>query len=379
MKDTQSIFRKYLLWPLMILFLFACSEEQEMVPTPTTLEGKLTQFIERNQSENAPGFSIAVRKDNQLAYQNSRGIARVADKAPITTNTQFRIGSITKPMTAIAIMQLKEAGKLSLEDKLLSYYPELPQSFAEITIEHLLSHRSGLLDYIDDNTDISSLDNLPTSVVLGFFHDSGLQNLNFTPGTSGRYSNTGFVLLALIIEKITGMSYPAYLEQNIFNPSGMTNSFVISEKEHLGDHGDKYALSFGTDIKVKGFNSLIYGASGVVSTINDMVLFTDALLNYQLISQESLASMTQTVGTVYDIGTDYGLGWLTGTGNHWHTGFITDPNDFWHPGGFDGYRTVLAINPDLDYEVVVLSNGGETTKDRMWDLLALVREHYKNQ
>lgn len=376
MKNTQLIIKNFLFWSAIILMVCSCSDKEEAVPG--TLDEKIIEFIEAHQSENAPGLSVAVRKDNQIVYQGSKGIARLIDHTSINSNTQFRIGSVTKPMTAIAIMQLREKGKLQLQDKLLSYYPDLPQSFAEITIEHLLSHRSGMLDYIDDNSDISSLDNLPTSAVLGFFNDSGLENLNFTPGTSGRYSNTGYVLLALIIEKISGMSYPAYLEEHIFDPSGMVRSFVISENEHLGDNGDNYALSFGTDIKVKGFNSLIYGASGVASTINDMILFTSALMNYELISEESLDLMTQTVGAVPDIETDYGLGWLTGTGNYWHTGFITEPNDFWHSGGFDGYQTVLAINPDLDYEVIVLSNGGNATKEKMWDILALVRDHYKN-
>ena len=376
MKGTKLLF-KTLLCPLIIFIVFSCSENDEVTPSSQTLEEQMNEFLEEQQDENAPGLSIAIRKDNEVVFQGSKGMANFTNNTAINANTQFRIGSVTKPMTAIAIMQLREEGELNLEDKLLSYYPELPQSFADITIEHLLSHRSGMLDYIDDNTDISSLDNLPTSAVLNFFNDSGLENLNFTPGSSGRYSNTGYVLLALIIEKISDMSYPAYLEQHIFNPSGMASSFVISEYEHLGDNGNNYALSFGTDIKVKGFNSLIYGASGVASTTNDMIRFTEALLNYELVSKESLGLMTQTVGAIPDIETDYGLGWLTGTGNYWHTGFITDPNDYWHPGGFDGYRSVLSINPDLGFQVIVLSNGGETTKDLMWDVLELVRNHYK--
>ena len=364
---------------LLILFASCSDDEGTTVPLPTTLEGKINQLLELQQTKNTPGLSIAVRKGGQLVYQANKGIARFAANRPIDSDTQFRIGSITKPMTAIAIMQLKDQGLISLDNTLLTYYPELPQSFSEITIEHLLSHRSGLLDYIEDNTNVLALNDLNMQDALAFISDpnSGFEHLNFQPGTMGRYSNTGYVLLALIIEKVSGMSYPEYLEQNIFQPSGMTDSFVISENEHLGDHGENYALSFGTNIKVLGFNSLIYGASGVVSTSNDMLLFVNTLLSNQLISQESLDLMTQTVGSVPDIGTDYGLGWLTGTGNYWHTGFITDPNDYWHSGGFDGYRTVLSINPDLDFEVIVLTNGGDDTTEKMWNILEIVRKHYK--
>lgn len=364
--------------PLVVLFNSCSGDEAVMAPTPTSLEGKINQFLELKQSENSPGLSIAVRKEGQLTYQGNKGIARFQDSRPINSNTQFRIGSITKPMTAVAIMQLRGQGLIHLDDKLLSFYPELPQTFEEITVEHLLSHRSGLLDYIEDNTNLSSLDNLPTSVVLDFFDGSGLENLNFTPGTAGRYSNTGYVFLALIIEKVSGMSYPDYLDEYIFQRSGMVNSFVISEHEHLGDNGENYALSFGTERDVLGFNSLIYGASGVVSTANDLLLFVDALLNNQLIDEESLDLMTQTVGSLPNIETDYGLGWLTGTGSYWHTGFITDPNDYWHSGGFDGYQTVLSINPTLDFEVIVLSNGGADTTEKMWSILEIVRNHFKN-
>ena len=356
--------------------VFSCNND-ELVELPITLEGKIDQYLEQNQAANQPGLSIAVKKDGQVVYQGNAGIARFNPNHAINSETQFRIGSISKPITAIAIMQLVEDGKLNLDDKLLSFYPALPQSFEDITLKHLLAHRSGMLDYIDDNTDLSSLDNLPTSEVLNFFDSSGLENLNFKPGTMGRYSNTGYVLLALVVEKVTGITFPQYLDQAIFSPAEMANTFVISEREHLGDHGDNYALSFGRNIKVKGFNSLIYGASGVVSTTSDLMKFTEALLGYRFISKATLESMTQTQGAVPDIETDYGLGWLTGTGSYWHVGRITDPNDFWHSGGFDGYQTVLSINPDLGLEIVVLSNGGNDTKEKMWEILELARKHYK--
>lgn len=365
----------------LILFLSCSDDEVTSAPEPTTLESKINQYLELEQSESSPGLSIAVRKGNEIMYMGNKGLARADVKQSINSETQFRIGSITKPMTAIAVMQLIEKGLLSLDDKLLSFYPELPDSFENITISHLLSHRSGLLDYIEDNTNLEALDNLNMQDALAFISDpnSGFENLTFQPGTMGRYSNTGYVLLALIIEKITDMTLPGYLDQYVFDPAGMENTFVISENEHLGDHGENYALSFGTNKDVLGFNSLIYGASGVVSTSDDMLLFVNALLSNQLISEESLNLMTQTVGSLPNIETDYGLGWLTGTGNYWHTDFITDPNDYWHSGGFDGYRTVLSINPTLNYEVIVLSNGGDDTTEKMWKILEIARKHYKNQ
>lgn len=366
----------YLIWLVALMVVtVSCSNDDQPVEALTLAE-KADRYLSDNQSTDAPGLSIAIRYAGQTVYQNNRGLARESGQRPIDSNTQFRVGSITKPMTAIAIMQLVEEGVISLNDKLLSFYPDLPAAFEAITIEHLLTHRSGLLDYIDDNTDLSALDNVRTSTVLSFFDNSGLENLNFEPGTSGDYSNTGYVLLALIIEKVTDISYPEYLRQNLFDPAGMVNSFVISENQHLGDSGNNYALSFGNSRNVKGFNSLIYGASGVASTTNDLLLFTEALLNGEFIAQQSLAQMTAPKGAIPEIA-DYGLGWMTGTGQYWHSANLTDDNDFWHSGGFDGYRTVLSFNPDLDLQVVILTSGGNATQEIMWGLLELVRNHYK--
>ncbi|NQZ78067.1 MAG: beta-lactamase family protein [Ekhidna sp.] len=206
--------------------------------------------------------------------------------------------------------------------------------------------------------------------------NSGFQNLEFEPGTMGRYSNTGYVLLALILERVTSETLPDYLQENIFLPAGMTNTFVISEEKHLNDAGENYALSLGNSLNVLGFNSLIYGASGVASSSNDLTRFVQSLLEYRIVSQETLDLMIQTQGSVPNIETDYGLGWLTGTGNFWHTGRITSPNDFWHSGGFDGYRTVLSINPDLNLQIIVLTNGGRETEEHMWKVVELVRKHY---
>ncbi len=362
-----------------LLFTFLSCSDDDTVVTPGTLESKIDEYLDLNQSADQPGLSIAVRRDGQVIYQGNAGIARFDVDQTINSNTQFRTGSISKPITAIAIMQLVEEGELNLSDKLLTFYPELPASFEEITIDHLLSHRSGLLDYIDDNSDLAALNDLNMQDALDFISSpsSGFENLVFEPGTMGRYSNTGYVLLALVVEKVTGSSLPEYLDQHIFHPAGMNNTFVISEDEHLGDNGENYALSLGNNLNVLGFNSLIYGASGVVSTASDMMLFVESLLGNEIVSQETLDVMTQSRGSVPNIETDYGLGWLTGTGTYWHTGFITDPNDFWHSGGFDGYQTVLSINPDLDLEVIILTNGGNDTKEKMWDILELTRNHYK--
>lgn len=378
MKNIKSVF--YTISVIIIAFcIFSCSKD-EVTQTQKSLATILDETIERRQQINEPGISVLIKHNSDIIYSNSRGLARIAGNYNINQDTGFRIGSITKPMTALSIMMLVERNQISLDDKLLDILPFLSQAYSDIKIEHLLTHRSGLLDYIDDNTNISSLDGLTTAQVPSIIASSGLENLQFTPGTSGRYSNTGYVFLAMIIEEISGLSYPDFLNQNIFNPLGMVNSFVISENLHLGDVNNNYALNFGNSIKVKGFDSLIYGASGIVSSVNDLNLFIEALLSYQIVSKQMLETMIQPRGALSGIA-DYGLGWMTGTGNgYWHQAAnLTDVNDFWHIGGFDGYRTVISINPDMNLEFIILTNNGNESQELSNEIMRITRNYLKNE
>lgn len=361
------------------LFQSCSSDDSEVIAeAPEDLSIIINGILEDGQSSNQPGLTVLVRKDGNIVYKESKGLARTQASRPINSDTGFRIGSITKTFTALAIMQLVEQDLISLEDKLLTIVPELSDAFQDITVAHLLAHRAGLLDYIDDNKNVTSLDGLTTAQILDLIPISGLENLLFPPGSSAEYSNTGYVFLALVIERVSGMDYPTYMKTHIFDPIGMNNTFVISENEHLGNANDNYALNFGTEIKVKGFNSLIYGASGIVSSTNEMNLFVEAVLGNDIIREESLQTMVEPLSSISWLG-DYGLGWILGTGtNYWHQeADLTDSNDYWHIGGFDGYRSMLAFNPDLNLEVVILTNNGDASQEISNTIVRKVREYYK--
>ena len=365
---------------LSIFSLQSCSSddsENNIVIGPD-LQTTIDNYLESEQSPTQPGMSILVRKDGNVVYKGNKGMARISDMHSINGNTGFRIGSITKPFTALGIMMLIEQNQISLDDHLVGIVPGLPLAYENITIGHLLSHQAGLLDFIDDNTDLTSLDGMTTTQIIESIPNSGLDNLLFEPGASAEYSNTGYVFLALVIEEISGMSYPSFMKTNIFDKIGMNNSFVIHENQHLGDLNNNFALNYATDIKVKGFDSLIYGSSGIVSSIHDLNLFVEALLSNEIVSQESLELMIQPLSSIDWLG-DYGLGWITGTGtDYWHQqANLTDSNDFWHIGGFDGYRTILSINPDLKLEVIILTNNGDTSQEHSNQILRLVRKYYK--
>ncbi|MBO6536790.1 MAG: beta-lactamase family protein [Balneolaceae bacterium] len=367
-----------LLLTLISLSIFISCADNEQNNSHLNLEETIEGYVENNFEDNEAGISVRLIQSGKSDFSYSKGLARIDGKISIDENTQFRTASITKPFTALAILKLVEDGRLTVDDKISSYLTPLPSSYSDITVEHLLTHTSGILDYITDNNDLSSLDNLTTSNVLELIDNSGLENLSFAPGTKGDYSNTGYVLLALIIEEITNTSFPLHMKEEFFDPLGMTNSFVISEDTHLGDFGENYALSYGYDLNVLGFNSLIYGANGIVSTINDLTKFTEALINHQIVKKETLALMTTTHSSIEGI-SDYGYGWLTSTGVYWHTGKHTGRNDYFHSGGYDGYKTLLYISHDLNFQVIILTNNGATSEQHMWRLQTEIRNYIKGE
>ena len=371
----HSLYIRSRLYILLTALLLTSCDSSDPNPTPTTISEVIETYLDETQLDHEAGLSVLVRKDGQRVFQGSRGVAHLEGRAPLSDRTAFRLASVTKPFTALAIMRLVERETLELDEAITDYLPELPAHFSSITIAHLLSHRSGLHDYIDDNTDFSSLDGMTPAELLEVLPTSGLEDLQFAPGTQGDYSNTGYFLLALIVERASGQSFPEFMDSAFFTPLGMADSYIIHEGRLMGARGEEHALAFGATTRVRGIESLIYGPSGQVGSTRDLDLFISALIRGDIVSQQTLDLMTQSMGPLPEVA-DYGYGWMTGTGSYWHTGLYSSPNDFFHTGGFDGYRTVLSINPDLDLQVVILSNNGEKSQGQMFEILRRVRAFY---
>src|SRR6185503_3685881 len=163
----------------------------------------------------APGASVIVIKDGKVLFKKAYGLANLEKKVAATTSTNYRLASVTKQFTAMAIMILAERQKLSYEDRLSDFFPGFPAYGKQITVRHLLNHTSGLLAYEDvmpDSTTVPLTDN----DVLRLMEQQ--DHTNFPPGSEFRYSNSGYVLLGLIVEKASGISFPDFLRKNIFRP-----------------------------------------------------------------------------------------------------------------------------------------------------------------
>ena len=350
------------------------SEPTEPPPTLTTLSEKIDFYVDQNQSDNTPGISIIVRKDEQVVYQLDKGMANIPQGTGITADTGFRTGSISKVFTSFAIYQLAEQGLINLDDALVDHIPELHTALSAITIKHLITHQSGLLDYFNDFDNVTPYDRMTNQEFIELNKDQS--QLEFAPGSQSDYSNTGYILLAEIIERVSGQSYPDYMKTYFFTPFAMSNSYVVTEDQYIGQTSHLAALNFAQYETVLGIYPYMYGASGIVSTSNDLTKFVDAVKSGQIVSLETLTEMTTTQSSLSELG-DFGVGWFTGSGVHWHGTTHFNETDYWHAGGFDGYRTLIVVSPEKGYDYIVLTNGGDATGDQTWRILEIIKAHYE--
>ena len=179
------------------------------------LTTKFDQLLSDKFKSNETGGTALVARKGQIIYKKAFGMANLELNIPMQTENVFRIGSITKQFTAIAILQLMEQGKLDLQDDITKFIPDYPTHGHKITIEHLLTHTSGIQSYtgMKDFDAISRLDKKPEELIAYFKN----QPMEFAPGTKWNYNNSGFFLLGYIIEKVTGKTYPEYVEEKIFS------------------------------------------------------------------------------------------------------------------------------------------------------------------
>lgn len=274
----------------------------------TAISKRLDQFfINYNKNEMFNGVVLAA-ENGKITYKKAFGFSNFNKKKLLDTSGVFAIGSITKPFTAIAIMMLKERGLLSYEDKLKKYFPEFPSYTDSITIRNLLTHTSGLPDYYND----LHLANLLPMVTTKIAVDSLIKQhgLKFKPGEKFSSSNSNYLLLALIIEKVSKKPYCDFLQNNIFKPLGMNHTTVYDETIiNIPGRVNAYGLFFTTneiDLQHKAI-----GAGDIYSTIDDLFLFDQALYSDKLISRKTLEAAFDTTGLLKgDVpGRKYGFGW----------------------------------------------------------------------
>lgn len=313
-------------------------------------------------AQHIPGLSVAVVQDGTVVKTAAYGLSDAETKTPATLNTLYGLGSCTKPFTAVAVLQLMEAGKVSLDAPISRYLDGLPAAWNAITVRELLTHTSGLPNYrlALDFTKLSDPKYKQPNVVVALLAG---KPLDFPPGTRFEYSNTNYHLLGRLIEKVSGQSYGAYLASHQFQAAGMTRARLSDPPARVPNQAVGYDWNGKTRLPNATFlpGNLDVGDSGLLSTSGDLVKWTTALASGRLVSDATLKQMI-TPGTLTD-GTpvSYGLGLVVSQ--------YKGQTLVGHSGAVPGYSSSIFYFPDSKLTVIVLCN--LYTGTPLTDVLAL--------
>lgn len=309
----------------------------------TGRDAAIVRLMQRYDGQ-VPGASLLVLKDGQPVVERGFGLANLEDRVPASPKTNYRLASVTKQFTAASILLLAEDGKLRLDDPVKRWLPSLPAAADAITLRHLLSHTSGLIDYED----------VMPADLKGQLHDidvlhllEGQDRTYFTPGSSYRYSNSGYALLALIVGKASGQDFASFLRQRIFLPLGMADTVALEEGiSTVVNRAYGYSETDGrwqrTD---QSPTSAVLGDGGIYSSITDLARWDAALYDERLLKKASLdlafshATPTHEPDVPY-----YGFGWRI------------NGDAVWHSGESIGFRNVIVRYPKEKLTVILLSN-----------------------
>jgi CubicO group peptidase (beta-lactamase class C family) len=322
--------------------------------TDNSFDDKSSQvdtLFQEYAGSNMPGASVLVIKDGKIILRKAYGLANVENKIPTTTSTNYRLASVTKQFTAMAIMMLVEQKKLSYDSNLTDLFPDFPPYGKQITVGHLLNHTSGLIDY-EDLIPKETSKPLKDRQVLYLLKQQG--NTYFLPGSKYRYSNSGYALLALIVEAASGASFAEFIEKNIFKPLRMLNSVAYEQgisTIHKRAYGYRKQAN-GFERKDQSLTSSVLGDGGIYSSLEDLYKWDQALYTNKLVSSETLNKAFTSSTETDDGNVGYGFGWFIET----YRGLKT----VWHYGSTTGFRTAIERFPDQRFTVIVLINRNES-------------------
>jgi CubicO group peptidase (beta-lactamase class C family) len=289
------------------------------------------------------GFSgaVLIAREGKVLFSKGYGLANVEHDVTNTPQTKFRLGSVTKQFTALAIMILQERGKLNVQDHVSKFVPDSPEAWRDITLHHLLTHTAGIpnLTTFPDHRTTMMLPS-PTASTVARFKDKALE---FKPGERFNYSNSGYVLLGYVIERISGESYEAFLLKNIFEPLQMTDSGYDHNEMVLTHRAAGYVRPRGTLLNAPYQDmSVPHGAGALYSTVEDLLKWDQGLYSEKLVSKMSLDAMfTPFKG-------NYAYGWIAGQ--------TSGRRCLEHAGSINGFTSFIARFPEDRTCVVVLSN-----------------------
>jgi serine beta-lactamase-like protein LACTB len=298
--------------------------------------------------EKIPGFSLAVAVRGCVALEAGYGFADIEDSVRVIPASVFRLASVSKPITATAVMQLVEAGKIDLDAPIQRYAPTFPVKPYPITTRHLLSHLSGIRHYQGDE-ELSIRQYASLTAALSIFQNDSLLH---PPGAKLTYTTFGYTLLGVVIEGASGQSFMDYLRSHILAPIGATSIRDDSVAAIISNRVRGYVRDSTGAIRNAAFLNSSYKlpGGGLVSTAGDLARFGAALQRGRLVGSKSFAQMSTPAHTTDGAEQPYGFGLIIGTLPHMRPGVV------WHGGVQQGFTTMLFLDPREDIVLVTLAN-----------------------
>lgn len=309
------------------------------------IELRIDAAIDSIKSQ-VPGLTLAVMNAGRVAYVKAVGTTSIGVVRPPDGDTQFRLASLSKPMTAVAVFSLAEQGKIDLDKPAREYCPALAALDGAPTVRHLLLHQSGLRHTNDreDETITGAFPRLGPSL-------AGVtkEPLRFTPGRKTLYTSWGYTALGCVIEEVSGMSFADFIRERVLSPAQMTHT-VFDKPDYTSD-----TFSPGFRMSGRFIPSLVVDtrfktpASGIISTANDLMRFADALFTHRIISATSFADMLAVRPTIEEKAPMFTAGWTVGPSNLGTPGFN-------YNGSMEGSTAVLVLLPEKQIAVALLTN-----------------------
>jgi CubicO group peptidase (beta-lactamase class C family) len=340
--------RVFFIISVLLMMISALSAQNNIRIDKTQIDSIIKEL---KGSLNIPGIAVGIAENDEIKYINISGYSNLETKTELNINSIWHICSLSKQFSTVACLKLAEENRLSLQDKISGYIDNLPEEYTGITVSNLLSQTSGIKDYLNDK----NLYGLPWEKVKNqIFSDT----LNFKPGNGWSYSNTGFWIIARIIEKVTGMDYNQYLSQTFFNKLKMEKTQRISGEKIIASRVNGYVYK-GDELFNPAYDiSKFYGQGDgdLMSTLNDLLIWNIALTRGKIINEKSISRLwtPSKLNNGKDLeiapgsGISYGLGW-----------FISDINKdkvVWTPGAGFGFSISSQYIPKYNLTVIVCCN-----------------------
>ena len=309
---------------------------------------RMDAFVTARMDPAGSGFGVLVMHDGAVAFARGWGMANIEAGIAFSPDTPTDAASLTKQFTGVALLILVERELLTLETPIRTILPELPAEWTDITVHHLLTHQSGIPDYVPIVGETpEAIDGLTNQAVLDLVLEDPA--LDFPPGTGASYSNTGYIVLALILERLTDVSFAEFLRANIFEPLGMTSTFV---SDGSITYPANTARPYGAQNQLYEYWLYVYGPTGIYSTLNDYAKWDRALYTDAIVQQSTL----ELAFTGYTGGSNnHGYGWMVGR----HRG----AKSLRHGGFSTGFLNYVVRVPEKRFTYLFFSNGGVFAND----------------